>query len=511
MNALGARRWWALVALSLSLLAVGLDLTVLNLALPTLAGALHASTSDLQWFVAAYSLVLSAALLPGGLLGDRFGRRKMLIIALVLFGIGSVACAYAPSSGALIAARVLLGLGAAILMPVSLSVLPVLFSDAERPRAIAVWGGATMLAYPLGPILGGWLLTNYWWGSVFLINVPVVLIALVAVVTLLPESRGVARRLDAIGVVLSSLGLVGLTYGVIEAGQKGWGDPGVIAALIGGALALAAFVLWEARATQPLVDLRLFRSPAFTWGTTLATVMGFAMTGAFFALPLYFQEVRGADALGSGFRLLPLIGGLVVGLGLGSRVGPRLGAKIVVALGFALLALGVGAGATTEVGSGDGFAVAWLAVAGVGLGFILPAVMDAALGALAPEQSGVGSALITALRMVGGTFGVALLGAVLNSAYRSQLDLRALPAPVADAVQSSVAAGVAVAQRLGSPALLETVRAAYVYGMDVMLWVCAGIAVAGAVLALIFLPRRSGAARTEAGPVQVERGGVALG
>jgi MFS family permease len=241
----GGRRWWALAALSLVGVIVGLDLTVLNLALPTLALALHASTGQLQWFIDAYSLVLAAALLPAGLLGDRYGRKRVLILALAVFGAGSLVCAYAPSPGVLVAARALLGLGAAFLIPLSLSVLPVLFTDAERPRAIAVVMVGTMLAYPLGPILGGWLLTRYWWGSVFLINVPVVVLALFAVGLLMPESRGEERRsLDGGGILASSAGLVALIYGAIRVGSRGWGDAGTLLALAAGIALLSGFTLW---------------------------------------------------------------------------------------------------------------------------------------------------------------------------------------------------------------------------------------------------------------------------
>src|SRR6266567_2770575 len=200
MNAEGTRKWWALLALALAVLVVGLDLTVLNLALPTLAADLHASTSDLQWFIDAYTLVLAAVLLPAGLMGDRYGRRKVLLVSIALFGVASIACAYSGSAGALIAARAVLGLGAAAIFPLSLSVLPVLFTPDERPKAIAGVTAAVFISYPVGPILGGWLLDNFWWGSVFLINVPVIALALIAVATLMPESRSEHRpRLDAAG------------------------------------------------------------------------------------------------------------------------------------------------------------------------------------------------------------------------------------------------------------------------------------------------------------------------
>src|SRR5215470_18004454 len=225
MTSSDRRRWWALGALSLSVLVVALDLFVLTLALPTVSADLHASSGDLQWFVDSYSLVLAAALLPAGLLGDRIGRKRLLTGALVLFGVASLACAYSTSAGELIAARALLGLAAAVILPMSLAVLPVLFTAAERPRAIAAVGGAAFLGYPIGPILGGWLVEHCWWGSVFLINIPVVVIAIAAVSTLMPESRGADTfGVDIAGIAISSAGLALVTYGLIKAGNSGWAD-----------------------------------------------------------------------------------------------------------------------------------------------------------------------------------------------------------------------------------------------------------------------------------------------
>src|SRR6516225_7509507 len=366
----GRRRWLALGALALSVLVVGLDLTVLNLALPTLGADLHASTSDLQWFIDAYSLVLAAALLPAGLLGDRYGRKKLLIASLILFGVASLACAYSQTSGELMAARAVLGLGAAVILPLSIAVIPVLFTPQERQKAIAVVMGAVFIGYPLGPILGGWLLDTFWWGSVFLINVPVIVIALVAVVLLMPESRSEGGRggergprIDVAGVAISSIGLVSLVYGFIKAGQDGWGDATALATILGGVAILAAFVLWERHVSrrpggQPLVQLSLFESAGFTWGTILSTLVSFALFGILFAMPLYFRDVRGLDSLGAGLRLLPMIGGMVVGMVAGTRLqsppkkpraadpaapateppAPRVGAKALVATGFAVMA-----------------------------------------------------------------------------------------------------------------------------------------------------------------------------
>jgi MFS transporter, DHA2 family, multidrug resistance protein len=511
-----ARRWWALVAIAASVLVVGLDLTILNLALPVLSVQLHASTTDLQWFSASYSLVLAAGLLPAGLLGDRVGRKKMLLIALVAFGASSAACAFAGSPAELIAARAVLGLGAAVIIPMSIAVLPVLFAPEERARAIAVIMGATFIAFPVGPLLGGWLLDNFWWGSVFLINVPVVVLALVAVALLMPESHGArSRRIDILGIILSSLGLAGVTYGCIKAGASGWSDPAALATILGGVAVLAVFVAWERRAGRhgmALIQLELFRSASFTWGTILTTFVSFAMFGILFAMPQYFEGVRGLDSLATGLRMLPMIGGMVLGMVSGTRLqsprkgpdgrpagGPPVGPKALVTAGFVVMAAGLAVGATTSAASGSAFTATWYAVAGLGLGLALPAGMNAALGALSAERSGSGSALITAMRQVGATIGVAVLGTVLLSAYRSHLDLGGLPAAAAGAVRTGVGAGVGVAIHLHSAALLDSVRAAFAHGLDVMLAVCAGIAGLSALLALAFLPRRAQVASQPAG------------
>jgi MFS transporter, DHA2 family, multidrug resistance protein len=500
-----ARRWWAVGALSLAVLTVGLDLTVLSLALPTLAIDLHASTSELQWISAAYSLVLAAALLPGGMLGDRFGRKKVLLAALVLFGVTSVGCAYSGSAGMLIGMRALLGLGAAAIIPLSLAVLPVMFSEDERQRAVIVLMGTTVVSYPIGPILGGWLLTHFWWGSVFLINVPVAVIAIAAVAAFLPESRSALRPgLDAGGVIFSSGGLAALTYGLIEAGQNGWGDPAALAWMVAGVAVLAVFVSWELRVRRdgtPLVDLDLFASPSFTWGTILQTVVSFAMFGLIFTIPQYYQAILGVNAMGSGLRLLPLIGGLVVGGVAGDRLVRAVGANITVAIGFAIIAAGLFSGAFTGVHTGYGYTAFWITVMGAGLGLGLPTAGNTALGALPAERTGVGTGLMMAVRTVGGTLGVAVLGSLVNSAYHSRLNLAGLPAALASLVRQSVFGGIEVAGKLGSAVLLGTVKTAFVYGVDVMLWACGGIAVIGAVLALIFLPRPA-TAGTAAAPAE---------
>lgn len=497
MKAHGARRWWALGAVSLGVLAVGLDGTILTVALPTLAKALRASESDLQWFTSGYFLVLAAAMLPAGLLGDRFGHRKVLTIALGLFGVGSVACAYSTSVGEFLAARVLLGLAGAGVVVMAISALTVLFSPAERPKAVGIWAAANFLSLPIGPILGGWMLSHFWWGWVFLINAPIAAIGVLALLTLVPESRAIERPgFDGVGVGLSVAGLVALTYGFIEAGQKGWSDAAALLAILIGVMVLAGFGAWERLLNRrpggrPLLDLSLFRSASFTWGVILAAFAVVAMIGVLFTMPQYFQGVLGADAMGSGLRLLPVILGLVLGAVPAERIVRVFGAKLVAAAGFVLLGAGLLVGSTTSTGSSTVFVAVWMAIAGMGLGLALSTSTSAALVELSEERSGVGSAVLQAVNKVGGPFGTAILGSALSSVYLSRLVLTGLPAAAATAVRQSVFAGVAVAQQAGSESLLQSVRSAFTDGMDVALVVSAGIAAVGLVLTLLFLPRNN--------------------
>ncbi len=515
MTGAGARRWWALSAIVLAVLAVTLDVTVLTVALPTLAGALKASESQLQWFVTAYTLALVAGMLPAGLLGDRYGRKAVMVGALVLFAFGSAGCAYAPNPAVFIAARVAVGLAGAALIVGALSVITVLFDAAERPRAVGIWGAANFIGLPLGPIIGGWMLTHAWWGWIFLMNVPVALLGLIALLALVPESRSAERPgIDLAGILLSSVGLVLLMYGVVEAGSNGWGSASAIVPAIIGLLVLTAFVLWERRLTtqpsgQPLVDLSLFGSRSFTWGMVLTAVGVFGLFGALFVLPQYFQAIKGLDPQGSGFRLLPVIAGLIIGAVPADRVAARFGAKLTVAVGFMVVVVGLLVGTTMTTTSGDGFMAAWTFIAGAGAGVGFATAASTALVELSADRSGVGSALLQAVIKLGPAFGASILGSVLNSTYQSHLQLVGLPAQAAAGVKGSVFGGIAVARQLGSPALLASVRTAFVAGMDDAIRVAAAVAVAGIVLALVLLPAHRQAAGTveapqaQAGPVTV--------
>jgi DHA2 family multidrug resistance protein-like MFS transporter len=504
-EASGNRRWWALGALAVAVVAVGVDGTVLSVALPTLSKVLHASESDLQWFSSGYFLVLAAAMLPAGLLGDRYGRKKVLVVSLALFGIGSAGCAYSTSVGEFMVARVVIGLAGAGLIVMAFSVLTVLFNKEERPKAVGVMAGATFVAFPIGPILGGWLLSNFWWGWVFLINVPIVVIALTAVVNLVPESRALERPgLDLVGVASSAAGLVILTYGLIKAGQEGWSNTYALAMMVGGVALLVGFIAWERWLSrrpggQPLLDLSLFGSASFTWGVILAMLPILAMLGILFTMPQYFQGVLGTDAMGSGLRLLPLVAGLMVGAVPAARVVQLVGAKVAVAAGFVLLAVGLLMGSTMSVGSSGLFVAVWMSIAGLGTGLAMATAMSAALVELSEEKSGVGSGVMQAVNKTGAPLGIAILGSVLSAGYLARLDLVGLPKAAATAVRQSVFGGVAVAHQLHSPALLASVQRAFVHGMDVALLVSAAIALAGMVLTVLFLPKSNASMGSEQG------------
>jgi MFS transporter, DHA2 family, multidrug resistance protein len=489
-----------LAALALSGLTIGLDTTVLNIALPELATSLHASTGELQWFSTAYTLVVGVAMLPASNLGDRLGRKRVLIASLVLFGAASAWCAWSTSSGELIAARAVLGLAGAALMPLGFAMLPTLFPGREeRASAVRIWTAASTVGLPLGPIVGGYLLGHFWWGSVFVLNLPLALVGAVALVIFLPEARSANPvRLDVPGALISSAGLAGLIYGFINAGQHGWGSTTTWVTILAGLVLLGVFAWWERRSSHPLVELSLFGNGEFSWGTVHATVANFALFGLLFAVPQFFQSVNGESPLGSGVRLLPMIGGMVLGTQTGGGVAKRFGVRAVVAGGFVLAAAALGFAATTRVDTAYGFTAAWIAVLGLGIGLALPAAMSGALSALSAERAGAGSGLMQALRQVGGTIGVAILGTVLSSGYHNKLPGTGIPASLEQTVRDGVAAGVEVAHQLHDDQLANAVRGAFVHGMDSALVVSCVLVAAAAVLAFLFLPRRPEAATPHA-------------
>lgn len=483
------RRWWALGALVASMLTLGFDMTILNVALPTMARDLGATTGEQQWMADAYVVVFAALMLPAGLLGDRFGRRRMLITGLAVFLAGSLVGALAGGVEAVVAARAVMGVGAALVTPLALSVLPSLFAPEERTKAVGIVSAGSTLGLPLGPIIGGWLLNHFWWGSVFLINLPMAALGIAACVLLLPETRDPASpTVDTVSTALTATGLGALIYAIIEAPTRGWGDPLVVAMFAVAAVLITALVLRERKASRPMLDMGLLAHRGFLFNTLAATLVMFVLSGLMFVLPPYLQAVLGHDALGTGVRLLPMMGGLMVAARAAQPVVARFGARAVVSAGLVVLAFAALLGSRTTVDSGYGFTALWLSVAGAGFGFSIVPAMSGALGTLPSDRAGSGSGLLMTLRQVGGAIGIALLGSLLAGAFRDRLDVTGLPASAADTAGDSVVAAHVIAEKTGSAHLAASADAAYVHGMTLALLVCGIAALVSALLAAAFLP-----------------------
>lgn len=499
------RRWYALAILSLSLVVIGMDNTILNVALPTLVTDLGATASELQWIVDSYVLVFAGLLLTMGAVGDRFGRRLSLNVGLVLFALASAASAWAGSAEMLIATRAAMGIGAALIMPATLSIITDIFPDHERGRAIAMWAAMAGLGIIAGPVIGGWLLESFWWGSVFLVNLPVVTVALLAGAVVVPESADPdATPLDPVGAVLSIAGLSAVVYGIIEAPVAGWTAPETLWAIAGGLVILAAFLAWEARTAHPMLRLDFFRNSRFSAGSAAIMLVFFALFGAIFVLTQHLQFVLGYSALEAGWRITP-IATLVVSAPLSARAAERVGTKAVVTTGLLVVTAALALLAGVEVG--DGYAiVGWaMAVMGVGMGLTMAPATDAIMGSLPLAKAGVGSAMNDTTRQVGGALGVAVIGSVLSSAYSSAVEpvLARLPGEATAAAGDSVGAALQIAQRAGGTegqALADAARKAFVSGLGDAMWVAAGVALTGAVITVLALPARARARQPEAVP-----------
>jgi EmrB/QacA subfamily drug resistance transporter len=498
------RRWWILAVLCLSLLIIVVDNSILNVALPTLArpesqGGLDASTSQLQWMVDAYTLVFAGLLLTAGSLGDRFGRRGALQVGLAVFGLGSLLSAMASSPGQLIASRAVMGIGGAFIMPGTLSLITSVFEGKERGRAIAIWAGVAGLAVAVGPVTGGFLLEHFYWGSVFLVNLPIVAVALGAGVLIMPTSKDpTAPRLDLVGAALSITGLISLVYAFIEAPTEGWTDMKILGALGIAAVLLVGFFLWERHSSHPMLDLNFFKNPRFTSASASISVLFFAMFGVIFLLTQYFQFVLGYTPLEAGVRLLPLALTMMVVAPLSARIVERIGTKVVVGSGLFLAGLGVLSFVQLDVSTGYENIFWRLMLMAVGMGLTMAPATESIMGSLPLAKAGVGSAVNDTTRQVGGALGVAIIGSVLASTYGTKVgDAVAgqpLPGGVASEVENSLGFALETASRLGGPAgnaLAETARTAFVDGMHQGYLVGAAALFVAAIAAFIWLPARA--------------------
>jgi MFS transporter, DHA2 family, multidrug resistance protein len=522
------RRWWILAVLCLSVLLVVIDNTIVNVALPTMSRDLAASTQSLQWIVDAYTLVFAGLLLVGGNLGDRIGRRRMLQAGLALFAVTSVGAALSRTTGELIAGRAAMGIAAALIYPATLALLNSAFTSArERATAIGIWAGVSGLAVAIGPVAGGLLLRHFSWSSVFYINVPVVIIALIAGWRLLPESRDPrAGRFDPLGAIGSVAGIGLLVWTIIEAPRHGWLTAATIGGFAGAAVILAGFAWWQLRRPDPLLDVRLFRNPRFSAASGAIALAFFGLFGFIFLITQYFQVVRGYDPLKAGLATLPFA--IVTGAMSPAAIAlmKRLGTKVIVTAGLLLMSSGFLVAAGTPVSAGYwGRIITAMVLMAAGLALTSSPATEAIMGALPRDKAGAGSAVNDTTRELGGTLGVAIVGSAMSSVYASHVGaaLARLGAPAAAAVSArqSVVAGLGTAAHLPPDlraAAAAATRLAFMDGLHAGSFVAAGATAAAALATLLFLPARARATATaeaEAGvapgPRSLDQSGAAAG
>ncbi|MCU1388785.1 MAG: transporter [Ilumatobacteraceae bacterium] len=501
-----ARRWLILGVLCLSVFVIVIDGTIVNVALPTLVRELGATTSQLQWVVDAYTLVFAGLLLAAGSLGDRFGRKGFLIAGMALFGLFSGLGALATSPGQLIAARGAMGIGAALIFPATLAILVNVFRDPrERPKAIALWAATSGLSVALGPVSGGFLLEHFFWGSVLLVNVPIVLIAIVLIARFVPTSRDTTiQRFDPIGMLLSVVGVSLLVWAVIEGPTNGWLSITSLTAFAVSIALLVAFIRVERRSSHPMLDVSVFSNARFSAGSASVTIAFFALFGFIFMVTQYFQFVRGYGTLSAGVHTVPFAVFTGIAAPSSAKLAARFGTKRIVSLGLTMMAIGLFGAGALGADSSYLFVVLVMLFLGGGLGLVNAPATEAIMGSLSPEKAGVGSAVNDTTRELGGTLGVAIVGSLFSSVYSSSLadGVRGLglPASALAAAKDSVGAAMVVVARTGETAgpaagaaVKQAVDNAFMDGFRVASWVAAGVTVVGALLAYRFLPAVAGA------------------
>ena len=489
-------RWWTLAVLSIGLLITVMDTIIVNVAIPTLQRELDASSSALQWIVNAYILVLAGLLLTMGSLVDRIGRKRGMQTGLLFLGLFSVFAAYSQNPGQLIAARALMGIGAAMILPSTLSIIVDVFPRHERPKAIGIWAGIAAVSVPLGLLVGGALLDQFWWGSVFLFNLPIVALAFISCAVLVPESRHpMPPRIDPVGAVLSVSVLSILIYAFIDAPSRGWIDPLIIGEFVVAIGLGSIFIAYELRSNHPMLDIRLFRNPRLSSGAGANTLGSIALIGFLFILTQYFQFVRGYTPFETGLAIMPLVFGFIVGTRSAPRLVARYGTKLVAAGALALIASVLVGLSFLQIATAYWLIGIQLGLLGLGLSNMFIASTDAMMGAVPEANAGLGSAVNNLTRQAGGAMGVAILGSLLVSIYSRNITeaVAELPTELAVAAQDNVGAAAQVAASLGGPAgdtLEKAANIAFVDASGIALLAGAAAALVGAVLLLRFMPAR---------------------
>lgn len=498
----------ALVALCFAVFVVNVSTTIVNIALPTLVEEVGATTRHLLWIVDAFNLAFAALVLAGGSLSDRFGRKPFLVLGLVVFLIASFAGAWSQSTGVLIVWRAVAGVAAAVVYPVTLSILTNIFTErSERVKAISIWGAATGISVAVGPIVGGALVESFWWGSILVFNGAAAALTVILALRFVPNSKDPATPpLDFVGLALSTLALGSLVYTIIEAPDRGWTSTPTIVGFVSTAVLLGVFVVQEARVAHPMLDVRLFTNMRFTAASGAVTSAFFALFGFIFLVTQYFQSVRGYGALDTGIRMLPVAGSIAVASLIGARLAVVIGSKLVVALGLVSLSIAFGWAATIEVGTSYSEIVGQMLFLGVGIGLTSVPATEAIMGVVSPDKAGMGSAVNDATREIGGTLGVAVIGSVALSVYRDGLHGAPLPAQLMDPARDSVGAALAASQHaaasLGDAGtraaaqLTDLARTSFVDGFTTGCIVAAVVTAVAAVLTLIYLPAHPDSAAT---------------
>ena len=496
--------WLVLAVLCTSVFVITVDGTIVNVALPTLFRELGANTSQLQWIVDAYVLVFACLLMAAGSIGDRFGRKGVLQVGLTIFAVTSLMAALASSAGELIAWRAAMGVGGAMIFPATLALLVNVFTEPrQRAAAIAIWAATSGLAVALGPVSGGLLLEHFWWGSIFMVNIPIIALAMVAIWRLVPTSRDTTvHRFDPLGTALSIGGIGVLVWAVIEGPQHGWLSAPSLVAFAGATVLLIAFVRWELRSDHPMLDVTVFANRRFTAGSMSVTFAFFALFGFIFMVTQYFQFVRGYSTLLAGVCTVPFALFTGAAAPVAAKLAERFGTKLVVAGGLASMAVGF-AWTTVDVASTPYWViVGQMLFMGGGLGMVNAPATEAIMGALPPAKAGVGSAVNDTARELGSTLGVAIVGSLFASAYASRLGdlLTGTPLPLEAVTQAkeSVGAAVEVARQAGvqagpqvGAALKSAVDSAFSNGFHAGSWVAAGVVLCGSLVALRWLPGRA--------------------
>jgi EmrB/QacA subfamily drug resistance transporter len=492
---------WVLAVVCVSAFIVNLDNTILNVALPTLVRKLGATSSDLQWIVDSYAMVFAGLLLVGGSLADRFGRKRLFLVGLAIFGGGSIGAALSGSVEMLIGWRAVMGAGAAMTIPSSLSILNDVFREpTARARAIGAWGGTIGLGIAIGPIAGGALLANFWWGSIFLVNVPIVVAGFLAALVLVPDSKNQsAASADTVGAFLSIAGLGLMLWAIIEAPTKGWNSKEVLGVGIASLVVLATFVGWEARSHHPMLNLGFFSERRFSIAAAAELLGTFGLLGALFLLTQFLQFVLGLSPLQAGLRILPMAAVLVVSAALSPLLARAVGVKLTVAAGLAAIAGAlwqISAASTPATTYGD--VLPGLLLIGLGAGLLLPTATNSVVGSVPQGDSGIGSAANAVALQVGGALGVAVIGSLLSSRYKDHmtrsLASHHVPASAAHDIVGSLGGALAVAASIGGSTgrqLAQAARTAFMSGNRQALAVAALVAGGGALLVLARLPSRA--------------------